>query len=258
MKIVRNLLLIWAIIGLTGCGRMIAALYHAPYDVQSRRQAQYLLETVLEKNPAPETFKGIGNIAIVRDNQVEKGRIAWMASGSDKLRIELLSPYGQPGVSFSSDGKHVYIVVHSDKLFYKKELSESSLKQFLSISVRPEEIIALFLGRPPKLEYSFISMIGSEKASEPVLVLQEKWWKGHQKIYPDKKADYIRAIEVYKGSGELKYRAEFSMITTVDEIRVPYRLEISNGEGTAVELLVSRFWPHAEILRSSFVLIPPE
>ncbi len=252
-----SLILIWVIIGLTGCGRMIATMHQVPYDPQISYQAQQLLHEVFEKNPVPDTFKGIGNFRIAQNHQVEKGRMAWMASGSDKLRIEILTPYGQPGVGFSTDGQYAYAAVYSEMRFYKRTISGLMLKEFISISVKPEEIISLFRGRPPQVEYSFISMVEPEKVSGPMIVIQEKWWKGHQKIYLDKNADHIRAIEVYDGSGDMKYRADFSRFTTVNGVRLPYLLEISNAEGTTVELLVNRYWPHEKIDPSSFVIKPP-
>jgi outer membrane biogenesis lipoprotein LolB len=257
MKFGRSFILVCMMIGLAGCSRMIANLHKAPHDAQTREHARQLLELALHKNPAPETFKGIGNIKIMKDNQVERGRIAWMASGSDKVRIELLSPYGQPLASFSSDGKYVYILVYADQSFYKKPLSTSNLKQIISISVRPEEIISLLSGRPPVMEFSFISLIESKTSPGPVLVLQQKWWGGYQKIYLDETADHIRTVEVYDGSGELKYKADFSYRIKNDD-RIPDRLDISDGQGTRVQLVVNRHWPEVDILPSAFVLTPPE
>lgn len=257
MKLILSLISMWVIIGLTGCGRMIATMHQVPHDPQTSYQAQRLLDEVFEKNPVPDTFKGIGNFRIAQKHQVEKGRMAWMVSGSNKLRIEILTPYGQPGVGFSTDGHHAYAAVYSEMRFYKRAISGLMLKELISISVKPEEIISLFRGRPPQIEYSFISMVESETVSGPMLVLQEKWWKGHQKIYLDKNADHIRAVEVYDGSGELKYRADFSKFTGVDGVRMPYLLEISNSEGTTVALRVNRYWPHEKIDPSSFVIKPP-
>jgi hypothetical protein len=65
---------------------MIASMHRAPYDDQTQERARQLFESALEKNPAPETFKGIGNLRITRDNQVDTGRIAWMAAGNDRIR----------------------------------------------------------------------------------------------------------------------------------------------------------------------------
>jgi len=256
MKVGQSFILICMMISLAGCSRMIANMHKAPYDTQTQERARRLLEYALYKYPAPETFKGIGNIKIMKDNQVENGRIAWMASGADKVRIEILTPYGQPWASFSSDGQHVYILVYTDQRYYKKALSESGLKQIISISVQPEEIISLLSGRPPFFEYSFISIIESEIASGPILVLQKKWWGGYQKIYLDETADNVRKVEIYNGSGELKYKADFlHKIENGD--RIPYRLEISNGQGTRVQLMVNRYWAEVEISPSAFVITPP-
>lgn len=252
------MLLLFSFLGLAGCGRMIAAIHKVPYDDQIRMEAQELFNSLLEKNQCPETFKGIGNFSITNDHGVEKGRIAWMASGPDKFRIELLTPYGQPGAGFSTDGQYFYAVFYADKKFIKRTLSESSLKPFISISLRPEEIISFFCGRPPAIDYSFISMITPPDTSEPILVLQKRWWKGYQKIYPDISREHIRSFETYDGSGKLQYKADFSTFTQVNGNRIPYRMEISDGMGIILELVVNRYWPEVEIASGSFVLSPPE
>jgi hypothetical protein len=254
--ILRCIILICMVIGLTGCGRMIASTHKAPYDDQTRERARRLFESALEKNPAPETFKGIGNLKINRDNQVETGRIAWMAAGNDKIRIELLTPYGQPWATFSSDGQHIYILSYTDQSFYKRSLSGSGFKEIISISVQPEEIISLLSGRPPEVKYSFISILDSGTAPGPVLVVQERWWTGHQIIYLNETADYFRSVEVYDGSGELKYKADF-FHRIENGYRVPSRLEISNGQGTGVQLEVNRHWVEVDIFPSVFILTPP-
>jgi outer membrane biogenesis lipoprotein LolB len=254
--VLRSIILICMIIGLTGCGRMIASMHRAPYDDQTRERARRMFESALEKNPSPETFKGIGNLRITRDNQVDTGRIAWMAEGNDRIRIELLTPYGQPWATFSSDGQHVYILSYTDQQFYKRSLSGSGLKEIISISVQPEEIISLLSGRPPEVQYSFISMLDSGTAPGPVLVLQERWWTGHQIIFLDEAGDYFHSVEVYDGSGELKYKADF-FHRIENGSRVPSRLEISNGEGTEVQLAVNRHWTEVDISPSAFILTPP-
>jgi outer membrane biogenesis lipoprotein LolB len=256
MKFGRKFVLIFMMIGSAGCSSMIANLHKTPYDAQTQKRARQLLEFALHKYPAPETFKGIGNIKIIKEGHVENGRIAWMASGADKLRIELLTPYGQPWASFSSDGQHIYILVHTDQHYYKKVPSDSGLKQIISISVQPEEIISLLSGQPPVIEYSFISLIESKTAPGPVLFLQKKWWGGYQKIYLNETADHIRSVEVYDGSGKLKYKADL-LLKTENDNRIPYRLDISDGMGTKVQLVVNRHWAEVDISPSAFVLAPP-
>lgn len=256
MRWVRIIILVWIVIGLAGCSRMIANMHKAPHDIQTREYARQLYQHALQKNPAPETFKGIGNIKIIRDGYVESGRIAWMASGRDKIRFELLTPYGQPWAGFSSDGQYLYILVYADQSFYQKSLSKSDLKQIISVSVQPEEIISLLSGRPPEIDYSFISLIEPKTASGTVLVLQKKWWRGHQKLYFDESDDYIRTVEVYDGSGELKYKADLLLKTEKDHF-VPHRLDITDGRGTIVQLVVNRYWPDVDVSPSSFVLAPP-
>ena len=255
MNIRHSFILICLIVSLTGCSRIIANYHDIPYDDKAQRDARQLLEKALQKYPSTETFKGIGNIKIIKDSWVDNGRIAWMVSGPDKARIEILSPYGQPLAAFSSDGKFFYILVYADKSFYKKPLSESNLKQVISIALKPEEIISLLSGRPPIIEHSFISLIEAETAPGPVLVLQKKMWRGFQKLYFDETADHIRRSEIYDGSGVLVYKADIFLKNENDK-RILYRLNISDGQGTIVQLTVNRYWAETDISPSAFVLTP--
>jgi hypothetical protein len=67
----------------------------------------------------------------------------------------------------------------------------------------------------------------------------------------------ISAVEVYDGSGELKYKADF-LHRIENGNRIPYRLDITDGQGTRVQLVVNRYWAEVDILPSAFVLTPPE
>ena len=256
MNFGRCFILIFLVMSLSACSRMIANYHNVPYDDQTQKRARQLLENALDKYPKTESFKGIGNIKISKDGRVDSGRIAWMVSGNNKIRIELLSPYGQPLATFSSDGNYIYILVYTEKSFYKKPLAESDLKQIISVSIKPEEIISLLSGRPPVIEYSFISLVEQKTDPALVLVLQKKWWRGFQKLYFDETADHIRSVEVYDGSGELKYKADL-LLKAENDHRVLYRLEISDNQGTEVQLVVNRYWVETDISPSVFVLTPP-
>ena len=192
-----------------GCARMIGAHHHVPYDAQSRENARNLLDSVLAANPAPKTFKGIGNARLIADDIVQSARLAWVASLPDKVRMELLTPYGQPAVSFSTDGENAYAIVHQEKKFYKSKASRSSFERILGISIETEHLVCVMAGQAPVLDYSFISMSQPDTGIGPVILLQEKWWGDYEKIHLSPDSERIRAAEIYDSAGELKYRVVF-------------------------------------------------
>lgn len=257
MRLVLFSLLLFSLFSTAGCARMMAADLDAPYDEAIREEAREMLETVIANNPLPSTFKGIGDIKLTRDSITQSSRMAWAASVPDEIRIELLTPYGQPSVSLSSDGRYVYVVLHQDKSFYKKNVSETSFERILSIPIGPEEIVSILGGRPPIIEYSFVSKIESEIASGPVIVARESWWGDYQKIYFSEDGRQILGAETFNGAGELKYKVFFAGFRKVEKFYAPSRVVISSAEGAEALLNVSRFWAGADVSPSAFVLEPP-
>ncbi len=257
MRFVRFLALFVCLVATGGCARMIAANLNAPYDAAVREEARNLLESVLANNPIPTTFKGIGNINLTQDSTTQRTRMAWAASVPDNVRIELLTPYGQPAVSVSSDGRFVYVVLHQDKKFYKRKVGEASFEQFLTVPIGPEEVVSILGGRPPVIEYSFVSRIESETAPGPVIVVQESWWGNYEKIFLSEDGKRIVGVEVFSGAGELKYKVVYDGFEKAGRFSVPSGVVLSNGEGAEARLIVSRFWADAEVSPAAFVLEPP-
>ncbi len=240
-----------------GCARMIGAHHHVPYDEQSRESARHLLDSILAANPAPKTFKGIGNARLVANDVVQSVRLAWAASSPDKVRMELLTPYGQPAVSFSTDGQNAYAIVHRDKKFYTSKALQSSLERILGISMEPAHLVSIMAGQAPVLDYSFISMAEPETGVGPVILLQEKWWGDYEKIHMAPDSEKIRSAEIFDSAGKLKYRVVFGPSKKAGKYNAPSRLTVSNAKGEQASLDVSRFWADIPIPASTFVLKSP-
>jgi hypothetical protein len=64
-------------------------------------------------------------------------------------------------------------------------------------------------------------------------------------------------IEVYKGKGRLRYRAEFKNMLEIQGYRVPVRLDISNDKGDGFSLEIDRYRANVSVSPSVFVLKPP-
>ena len=241
----------------TGCARMIGAHHDVPWDAQSREDARNLLDSVLAANPAPKTFKGIGNARLIANDVVQSARLAWAASSPDMVRMEILTPYGQPAVSFSTDGRNAYAIVHREKKFYKSKALRSSLERILGISIEPAHLVSVMAGQAPVLDYSFISMAAPETGAGPVILLQEKWWGDYEKIHLAPDSERIRAAEIFDSDGKLKYRVVFGPPKKAGKYSAPSRLTVSNAEGEQASLEVSRFWADVQIPASTFVLKSP-
>lgn len=251
------LTLVAAVLILTSCGSFLAGSHRGPVDQESVQQAEKLLKNVLNVQGAPSTFKGIGKVRIEKDSQLQFGRMAWVGSLPDKLRIQLLGLAGQSVASLSSDGKNLYIMDHQQRRFFQKKLSGASLKQVLSIPVPTKDIVAILAGRTPVIDFTFAT-VDQKMDSDPVLILEKGFWADYEKIYFDDQKKRACAAEFYSSDGDLKYRVVFERMRWLKGSQVPDRIVLTDGCNTEIVLDVDRYWVDVNILPSAFILTPPE
>jgi len=259
---------------LIGCGTIsqhAAVRTGEPGLISEAEKARAVLDALVNLNSGLDSFKGIGKATFRSNGTRQSVRVAWMGSGRDRIRIEVLDPAGRPVVSFANDGDWVYLLSRNPPRFYKKRSAGASLKNVLAIPVQSNDIIALISGRAPLREYRSVHLILSEEnenrpgtgrdnppAAERVLVLKRFWGLVVQKIFFDEALNEIRQVEIYDTLGSLAYRAVFESMQNIDGYRVPSALLISNDADAAFRLDIRRYWADVRVEPSQFVLIPPE
>jgi len=230
-----------------------------PTTVQSKTvESEILLSALSHRNDSLRTFKGTGKVNIVKNGNSYTSKVAWLGSAPEKLRIELIGSPGQPKIGFSCDGQWLYYYDHKDKAKPVKRIptSDSSLRQFTSITITSRDVVSMLSGRIPEYEYHS-SEIKKEKSSDGyVLVLYKKWWMGSQKIYLAANRREIEKIEIYNGN-ILIYRIEFRGMQSIKSYNIPKRVIVTNSEGNRFQLDIERFWADAAVSPDLFILKPP-
>ena len=242
-------------------------------------EAEKTLSTLKNQNLKLKTFKGVGNIKFRGSKKKDvAGRIAWVASAPDRIRISLSSVSGQLMISVASDGQWLYLISHSSGDFYKKPATASSMRRLFTIPVKTEDMVDILAGRVPIHSYDSAvltdnrsqvystegHMVSTRNGGEGsgqngyVLVLKKKWGDILEKIYLDEKKKNVHKVEMFDATGTLAYRVEFDGMRAINGYRVPSRLLISNSDGSGFQLDVDRYWPDASVSPSVFVLTPPE
>ncbi len=242
-------------------------------------EVEKTISTLKNQNLKLKTFKGVGNIKFRgRKKKDVAGRIAWVASSPDKIRIALSSVSGHPMISVASDGQWLYLISHSRGDFYKKPATTSSMRRLFTIPVKTEDMVDILAGRVPI--HSYDSAVLTDHRSQVysteghtvstrnggdgsgqngyVLVLKKKWGDILEKIYLDEKKKNVHKVEMFDATGTLAYRVEFDRMQAINGYRVPSRLLISNSDGSGFHLDVDRYWADASVSPSVFVLTPPE
>lgn len=242
-------------------------------------EAEKIISTIENQNIKLKTFKGVGNIKFRKNKKKDvAGRIAWIASAPDRIRIVLSSVSGQPMVSVASDGQWLYLNSHSSGDFYKKPATASSMRRLLTISVKTEDMVDILAGRVPIHSYDTVVLTdnrsyvynteghtvstrnGSKDSGQNgyVLVLKKKWGDILEKIYLDEKKKNVQKVEMFNATGTLAYRVEFDRMRAVNGYRIPSRLLVSNNDGSDFQIDVDRYWVDTIVSPSVFVLTPPE
>jgi len=252
--------------------------FERPKDPMSL-EAEKIVSTIENQNLKLKTYKGVGNIKFRRNKKKDvAGRIAWMASAPDRIRIVLSSVSGHPMVSVASDGQWLYLNIHTSGEFYRKPATASSMRRLLTVPVKTEDMVDILAGRVPIHSYGSVVLTdnrsyvyntedhrvsprnGSEGSRQNgyVLVLKKKWGDILEKIYLDEKKKNVQKVEMFNPSGTLAYRVEFDRMQVINGYRIPSRLRVSNNDGSDFHLDVDRYWVDAVVPPSVFVLTPPE
>ncbi len=237
------------------CSPIVSKSPSMPDDLPAPQDVSLSLAQI---NKSLESFKGTGKLQLLRDGRSYHGRVAWVGSFSDKLRVELMGAPGQPKTGFSSDGEWLYYYdLRNDKHPVKKISSkDSSLKRFVSIAITTRDVVSLLSGRVPDYRYQSLKVQRRKPEQGIVLIRKKKWRMGTQRIYfgPDKRI--VEKIEVFKGN-RIVYRAEFRRMRSFNKYRVPMQLVISNDNGDGFQLDIERYWANVSVSPDMFILNPP-
>ena len=90
-----------------------------PGSPSETEKARSLLDALVNLNSGLDSFKGIGKATFSSKGKKQVARVAWMGSGRNRIRIEVLDPSGRPSVSFANDGEWSYLLSRNPLRFYK-------------------------------------------------------------------------------------------------------------------------------------------
>jgi hypothetical protein len=227
--------------------------------IVARSQARNTLLMLDHVNGELNTFKGVGKLKLWnKDASQVAERVAWAGAAPASLSMVLLIS-GHPGPRLATDGNYLYYLDlrNIKKPFRKIRESDASLEKILSLPITSGDIIELLRGRVPLCKYTSAVLVPEPGGKDYVLVLGEKRRGVIEKIYltGDPKSAY--KIEVFKGKGRLRYRAELKNLRHIQGFHVPGRLDVSNDTGDGFSLQIDRYLANVSVSPSMFVLKPP-
>ena len=252
-----------AVLLLSACSSIRAHLSGKTAEEQDEAniaEAKNLLTALQNQNSSLKNYKGIGKIKVWKNDQIQiDERVAWVGSDPHKISIAVLVS-GFPALKLASDGEwFYYLEVQGNKHYFKKtSASNANLKRLIAIPIHSNDVITLLAGRIPLRDHHSAYITAQSSGSGYVLILKKRWWGVVEKIYLDDDKSHVRQLEVFNRNGSLVYRVDFENTREIQGYQVPFRLKISNDEGSDFQLDIDRYWADIPVSSSVFVLAPPK
>lgn len=208
-----------------------------------------------------DEFKGVSRFMLVNYGQTQSGRIAFAASLPDKLRVEMLSPFGQPLISLASNGQTMYVYIRSKDWFKSGIGSRKMMEKILGIPVSIPELIPVLAGRVPIVKHYRVQIKSwritqNGPSSGYVLKLKSRFGRIKEKIWLDSDQKTIKKVTLYSSSGEPLYTV-FPTDNT-DKNQTGKKMRIVGSKGASITLEPQKFWKNAPVDKSQFVIKQPK
>jgi outer membrane biogenesis lipoprotein LolB len=224
---------------LSGCASLMAPPREDP-------AGRALLENLIYQNPDLSQFKGLLRMRLKTDQQSFSGRAAWVTALPDRLRVQLLNMLGQPLTSLAGDGEQLTLRSYTDQSFYRLRQTRTALEKLVQIPIGIRDLNQLLAGRPPLPEFETVQ-VSSDMPEEGILILLKSRWRNTlAQLYLDD-SKRLRMMRAFAPDRTLRYQVRWLEWQDISGIQVPRRLELEAPGGKHLEIIIERFWPHAEL-----------
>lgn len=215
--------------------------------------SQELLETVISTNQELESIKGIGRIELLLNNKPETFTATWGGLQPDRLRLDVLSPTGQPVISFACDGEQIYLLSYSDNKLYRRKAAGNGLKKIVAIDISVADFLDIICGRIPIGDIDGARMEEREDLG-PLLVVHDRSRNYIDTIFFDMDQCTINEFERRSRSGKLLFHVVFESWMRVNGFSLPKSISIRDEKSGDVRVDARRVWVNPEMNDGQFVL----
>ena len=202
-------------------------------------------------------FKCVGKIIISGPKQpVQSFRAAMAGRLSDRLRIDMFAPFGGSAGTVSSDGKHLFLVMHPSREYYKRRFGGGSLEKMIQIDVSVGDLLELLVGRLP-MDAEFSARLASdENDAQHHLILVDRWGRTRQRVTVDDSMHPVASVWFDSHQNPI-YSMAVAGTQIINGFVLPKRIDLSGASGERVSVTLDRYQPNARFDESLFTPPPP-
>jgi outer membrane lipoprotein-sorting protein len=128
-----------------------------PVELPPTVPAALLLERLADSATAFASLEGLAKVRISTEARSQTITQVLFAEKPDRLRLEALSPFGQPLLVAATDGRQLDVLIPGDGKFYSGEVSLERLQRLTRLPLQLSDLVHLLLYQVP--------VIGHERQS---------------------------------------------------------------------------------------------
>lgn len=246
---VRGALLL-AVLALTGCPD------RHPQPADYSDDPARLIAAVQRQSEAVRSLSGQLAIEVWHDGDRVRLKQFIAADRQGRLRIDALSPFGQPLSTLVSDGSRLMIYSLEDKKFYVGAATPENLARLMPVELEPETLAALLRGSVPIMAHDRATVSWNGSAGAYRLDLEA----GEQGQQIEFAPDTLRVTRLRRRvGGKLRYDARFAEWTGKGDAAIPRRIRSeSPADDLRVDLEVVDHQIDPDLPDEAFHLEPQE
>lgn len=215
------------------------------------QQTQEILSSIQSINTELNTFKGIGSVKLLKDNQESSFRLAWAGENPDRLRLIILVS-GKKIESFAANENSFFLKSYTGAHdFIKRNSSNTSLERLVDIPIKTNEIISLLSGKIPLTSYDYANTFKSPDNQTFILELSKSWWGVVERVFLDHEKK-ITGYEMVK-SGKTVYSVSFNEFQDINNFRLPSNIFIISEDASCI-INFSNYYTNPEVEPALFTL----
>lgn len=111
--------------------------------------AAVLLERMADSAAAFSSLEGLAKVRINSEGKTQSVSEVLLAEKPDRLRLETLSPFGQPLLVMATDGDRIEVLVPGEGKFYRDDFSLVHLQRLTRLPLQLTDLVHLLLYQVP-------------------------------------------------------------------------------------------------------------
>jgi outer membrane lipoprotein-sorting protein len=199
-----------------------------PVGSPSPPPPEKLLSQIQDRFQARQGVKGLAHVRVSAPGKYFAAQEVIFARRPGFLRLESLSPLGNPQFYLVTNGPDLFIYNTGENRYYRGGAMARHFPSILPVILEPEEIVNLLLGTFPILPYEEISV--NYDSQEDLWFLQLTRFSGKER----------QTLGVHPQSGNVLYaeyrlhgatrRLSFADFRPAQNLQIPYRIHFESPE----------------------------